>query len=630
MAAGRKRVTMYRGCIYFFYDRDGIVDDYVTYLLRDLSKHLQELVVVVNGKLTEEGHKRFEEFTRNILVRENQGLDVGAYKAGLDFFGWDKVESFDELIMLNHTILGPVYPFQETFDKMDKLEVDFWGITKHEMNEKDPYGKNPYRCLPEHIQSHFLVYRQRLLRSKEFHEYWEKHLSQVKTYSDSVGLHESYFTKFFSDLGYKWAVSVDVEDMKQLSDYPVLYCPVKMIREKRCPIFKRRTFFHRYSQFLETTAGQATYELFHYLEDNHLYDTEMIWQNALRTMNHVDLAKQLQLNYTLPTNLSHPLPEGYYETHRLALFMHIYYTDELPNMKKYIDSMPPQADFFVTTQTEEKKQEILEFLKDYPNHIEIRIVENRGRDVAAFTIAGREIMEQYDLICFIHDKKVTQASPGSVGEGFAYVCYENTLKNRDYVENVLWLFEQEKHLGVLCPPKPVHGAYILSLANNWEKNYPKTLELLQELQVDVPIDEHKPPIAPYGSCFWFRPKAIKKLYAKEWKYDDFTAEPLPADGTISHAVERIYPFLAQDAGYYAAVGMADTYAKIEYTDLMDYASIYVTDQKFTLMQRGVVDGVKPHPVMRFLCKHLLPKKLFTKLMIWKRKVIGPHVEYQGE
>ena len=47
-----------------------------------------------------------------------------------------------------------------------------------------------------------------------------------------------------------------------------------------------------------------------------------------------------------------------------------------------------------------------------------------------------------------------------------------------------------------------------------------------------------------------RPKALEKLLGHEWKYENFPAEPLPWDGTVLHAVERIYGFCAQDAGYY--------------------------------------------------------------------------------
>ena len=47
-----------RLAIFFFYDRGGIVDSYVPYLLEDLKKNVSEIFVVCNGKLKEEGKKR--------------------------------------------------------------------------------------------------------------------------------------------------------------------------------------------------------------------------------------------------------------------------------------------------------------------------------------------------------------------------------------------------------------------------------------------------------------------------------------------------------------------------------------------------------------------------------------------
>ena len=35
------------------------------------------------------------------------------------------------MIMMNFTIMGPIYPFEEMFKKMDSKDLDFWGMTKH-------------------------------------------------------------------------------------------------------------------------------------------------------------------------------------------------------------------------------------------------------------------------------------------------------------------------------------------------------------------------------------------------------------------------------------------------------------------------------------------------------------------
>ena len=77
---------------------------------------------------------------------------------------------------------------------------------------------------------------------------------------------------------------------------------------------------------------------------------------------------------------------------------------------------------------------------------------------------------------------------------------------------------------------------------------------------------------PYGSVFWFRPKALEPLFAHGWQHSDFPPEPLPQDGTISHAIERIYPFVAQSAGYYPAVVMSKNYAVTHNDTMQAYAS----------------------------------------------------------
>ena len=72
--------------IFFFYDKDGIVDDYVPHLLEDVKKNVSELLIVCNGNLTLEGKGKFARITSQILVRENKGYDVWAYKVGLEYW----------------------------------------------------------------------------------------------------------------------------------------------------------------------------------------------------------------------------------------------------------------------------------------------------------------------------------------------------------------------------------------------------------------------------------------------------------------------------------------------------------------------------------------------------------------
>ena len=96
--------------IFFFYDGDGVVDSYVEAMLADMVKNLSELTVVVNGDLSSKSYARLARFTDKIILRENVGLDVWAYKTAMESYGWERLAEFDEVVLFNATIMGPVYP----------------------------------------------------------------------------------------------------------------------------------------------------------------------------------------------------------------------------------------------------------------------------------------------------------------------------------------------------------------------------------------------------------------------------------------------------------------------------------------------------------------------------------------
>jgi lipopolysaccharide biosynthesis protein len=69
------------------------------------------------------------------------------------------------------------------------------------------------------------------------------------------------------------------------------------------------------------------------------------------------------------------------------------------------------------------------------------------------------------------------------------------------------------------------------------------------------IKEPLPPFFdfPVGTMFWARTAALKPLFNLKLGWSDYPEEPLPNDGTILHALERLLPFVAQHAGYRLAV-----------------------------------------------------------------------------
>lgn len=553
--------------IYCFYDKYGHAASFIKTFLDDLMDNLDDLVVVVNGQLSDQARQLFSEYTKTIIVRENKGLDVAAYKQAILTLGWEKLESYDEVICLNDTVMGPVYPFREMFACMDRKDVDFWGITAYAGETVDK------EQIPTHLQAYWHAYRRSLVSSPTFHEYWET-MPLWKDYAEVTRKHEMTFTKHFTDLGFTWASYIDWRKYQGYSSYPLLYMPMQIVRDDRCPIFKRRSFFVDYSAYFDQTAGQPALDLYEYLRDHTDYDVDMIWDAILPSYNIDDIRKAMHLDYVLPSQAINP------QTHdrpRSAFIYHVYFMDLLEDTCHYIASLPEETDLYITS-TEDKIPQIREYMQQHGISHQATFIPviNRGRDVSALLVAACPVVlsGKYDVIGFAHDKKSSQNQEnghhGTESQGFAYKLMENTLGSEAYVKNILTLFAENPRLGQVTPPPPYHALYFAhTIPHDWGANYEITKELLEDrLGIHVPLSPTKPTASAMGSCYWFRVEALKPLFEYGWKYEDFLPEgQMGEDGTISHAIERANGYICQSRGYYPAWVLSDRYARIEVDSL---------------------------------------------------------------
>lgn len=553
--------------IYCFYDKYGHAASFIKTFLDDLMDNLDDLVVVVNGQLSDQARQLFSEYTKTIIVRENKGLDVAAYKQAILTLGWEKLESYDEVICLNDTVMGPVYPFREMFACMDRKDVDFWGITAYAGETVDK------EQIPTHLQAYWHAYRRSLVSSPAFHEYWET-MPLWKDYAEVTRKHEMTFTKHFTDLGFTWASYIDWRKYQGYSSYPLLYMPMQIVRDDRCPIFKRRSFFVDYSAYFDQTAGQPALDLYEYLRDHTDYDVDMIWDAILPSYNIDDIRKAMHLDYVLPSQAINPQTHG---RPRSAFIYHVYFMDLLEDTCHYIASLPEETDLYITS-TEDKIPQIREYMQQHGISHQATFIPviNRGRDVSALLVAACPVVlsGKYDVIGFAHDKKSSQNQEnghhGTESQGFAYKLMENTLGSEAYVKNILTLFAENPRLGQVTPPPPYHALYFAhTIPHDWGANYEITKELLEDrLGIHVPLSPTKPTASAMGSCYWFRVEALKPLFEYGWKYEDFLPEgQMGEDGTISHAIERANGYICQSRGYYPAWVLSDRYARIEVDSL---------------------------------------------------------------
>ena len=153
--------------IFCFYDKEGIVDSYIEYLLGELMTVLDRLIIVVNGQVNEGGKHIFFRYTNELIIRENKGFDAGAYYDVIVHVLGRTILDWDELVLCNDTFFGPFVPMKSIFEKMKRKQVDFWGL--NEIDNK----------MMSHIQSYFLVFGYRILQSGELTQYFQANINPL-------------------------------------------------------------------------------------------------------------------------------------------------------------------------------------------------------------------------------------------------------------------------------------------------------------------------------------------------------------------------------------------------------------------------------------------------------------------
>lgn len=187
--------------IYNIFEGKEALQEYKVIFLEALAKIVDEVHIVVNGELSQSGIRRLEAIGK-VTLRENKGYDVAAFRAGILNLGQERLKEYDQLLLVNDTNIGPFKDLETVFSSVDSKSLDFWGVSLGEI-QPDFTGWNPFGYIPEHIQTYFLVIERSLLHQKSFYRYWEK-LGDTDSRQKAIGRHETYFTKYFANLGFRY------------------------------------------------------------------------------------------------------------------------------------------------------------------------------------------------------------------------------------------------------------------------------------------------------------------------------------------------------------------------------------------------------------------------------------------
>lgn len=266
----------------------------------------------------------------------------------------------------------------------------------------------------------------------------------------------------------------------------------------------------------------------------------------------------------------------------MAVIIHLYYKDTVSQYFDFIRKVPFNIDIYISVSEEETKLEIENNIKKFHlDHCRMIRKKNRGRDISALLVACREIAVGYEYICFLHDKKENGEWRKQYTEEWISSMWENMIASKELIYNIRDVFDHHPDIGVLAVPEPFGEMDNCAFENSWYANFDETLKLADKLGIQCNLDKRFPPIT-IGTAFWAKTKALEKLLVYPWTYKDFMEEPLPKDGILNHAVERIFAYVAQDAGYDTGtvrtvkwagkhIGMMQYLLRISFSNMEDFA-----------------------------------------------------------
>lgn len=478
--------------IYFLYDAEGVLDDAMWHMLAAMHEHCHELIAVVNGALDDASRARLESLPRTtVLQRPNEGFDVWAYRTGLRAKGWDEIARFDEVVLFNFTILGPVHPLDEMFARMDATDVDFWGLTTHNGASFDPFSaQSALGYLPVHLQSHFIAVRRTVATSPEFRDYWER-MGAIRSYGDAVSKHEVIFTKRFSELGFRWTAYVDTAETVGRQYYPLFNEPVRLLREARSPVFKRKSLFAGPAAYVDETTHDVARELYDHLRDDTDYDHGMLLRHLLRTCDVADLHATLAL---------HEIVEP-----RVA--------DATRALRAYVACGGVQSLGAVRAARAAGVDDVV-VLCDGDSDCEgacqdATTVMTHGGD--PLRTALRDVDERpVDAVCLVLGPAEGVAFPFSAAEATARQAVGDVLASREHVAGILALLDADD-TGVVVAAPPLHATWYGALGDGWRGRHATIRGALAAAGRAVPTSEQRDPISLASGALWVLPSAVAGL-----------------------------------------------------------------------------------------------------------------------
>ena len=541
-------------------DSTGVIDQYVYYYLDKIREVVDKIMLFCSNKTDDATVSELAKHADYIFRYDNIDFSDGCFVTECSYV---RMREYDEVVFFDDTCYGPFSSLQTFFDRAEQLSLDFWGLTKK-------YESVTCEGIPVQgtLQDYFIVLRSKAIHSVFFAQYWNGVRNDKNVINAMVQALE--YGGFHGDSCVDTAMSCGRFPDENYD--PSIWCAYDLLKWEKLPFVRTGAIDNTY--FLPG-GDEVPKRTFQYIKEYTEYNLALIWEHLLRTNNILNIKTGMHLERVVADEVR----EGFrlnIDRISAAVIVHLYYTDLLPECMDYIEEIPSNFDVYIVSANKamigEIKKQIIE--RGLANCF-VREKNNRGRDFSALLVACKDILLKYDYLCFVHDKKSHAHSPVPSGRTWLYNLWSCMLNSNGYIKNIIDTFENNPCLGLMVPPEPCHSEAIAGIGFTWAQDFDNTQELLRKLSIEVPLDRNLHPIT-LGTAFWCRTKALKPLFEQSYMYEDFPDEPMAIDGTICHALERIFAYVAQGMGYYTEYVMPPEFAGLRMAKMTTYLTQTMT------------------------------------------------------
>ena len=504
------------------WDKDGLVDPYVRHMMDHFHSLGWKVVLTSAGELNTSENTPGLPQADGIVCRTCPGYDFTSWKAALDCF--PSLLKAEKLILCNDSVFGPIGSYATMHRAMDAVPCDFWGATAS--RERIP-----------HLQSFYQVFGKTVLQHAAFMEFFNK--VPLSGNRETAINFEVRLALWLTRHGLRPGAFISLP-ASVTEDINLTHTFWKMLIKTGMPMLKRELMFKSVQKVTLLGWDALLYDKQYPLSLLLRYawrmglDLTPLQSSGCRTGHWPPDVLALQDSINLDNVDPDALPE---DRPPLGVFVHVFYPHLLPELSACLKHVPCTAHVYVSVDSEEKAALARSALEPLNfSHLEVRVLPNKGWDIAPFLVGFADVLEIYPLIVRLHAKHSPQL-PSAMADNWRSMLFSALVGSKDRVRRLEALFANNPGLGLVCPPPLDAFPYLISIGNN----LPGMQRLLKPYHISL-----KPTTAidfPMGSMFWCRSEVLRPWLRQNLSFDDF--EPTASndrDGSLAHALERLFFF----------------------------------------------------------------------------------------